>query len=90
MTIELFGADCQRYPFEIGELSQINRADMRVIDHREELTVQYKDGSYTVYTTDTTDGYYVGGYPVYDSSTGFSMLNCKQWLNDKSAWDRMI
>lgn len=90
MVVELFDENNQRFPFEIGELSQIKRADICVINHREELDVQYKDGSYTVYTTDTTDGYYVGGYPIYDSSTGFSMLNCEQWLNDKSAWDRMI
>lgn len=90
MTVTLFGDDNQRFSFEIGELSEISRADMRVIDKREELTVQYKDGTTTVYQTDTLGGHYDGGYPVYIASTGFNLLNCEQWLRDKSAWDRMI
>ena len=89
MTLELFDNN-NKCPFEIGELSTIRCADMMVYDGGEVLHVVRNSGLEEYYLSVPMNGHLDGGYPVYDSSTGFSMLNCEQWLNDKSAWDRMI
>lgn len=42
MVVKIFGHDNQTYFFEMGELSEIERAGMCVCDGREYLTVIYK------------------------------------------------
>lgn len=90
MTIKLFGWDGQQNSFEIGDLSTIDHADMWVYDGREYLTVTYKDGRVITYSDDTVHGHCDGGYPVYISVAGFSLFADEVWMNDKSAYDRML
>ena len=90
MTVELFGRDGQKNTFEIGELSEIDHADMWVYDEREYLVVTYKNGEVITYSDDTIHGHCDGGYPVYYSDTGFNMLIDDMWLAQKNAGDRMI
>ena len=90
MTIKLFGWDGQTNNFEIGELSEIERAGMCVCDGREYLTVIYKNGGATTYSDDTIYRHYDGGYAVYNPVTGANLFANKKWMNAESVADRMI
>lgn len=90
MTIKLFGWDGQTNNFEIGELSEIERAGMCVCDGREYLTVIYKNGGATAYSDDTIYRHYDGGYSVYNPVTGANLFANKKWMNAESVADRMI
>ena len=90
MTIKLFGWDGQTNNFEIGELSEIERAGMCVCDGREYLTVIYKNGGATTYSDDTIYRHYDGGYSVYNPVTGANLFANKKWMNAESVADRMI
>lgn len=90
MTIKLFGWDGQTNNFEIGELSEIERAGMCVCDGREYLTVIYKNGEVTTYSDDTIYRHYDGGYSVYNPATGVNLFANKKWMDAESVSDRMI
>lgn len=90
MTIKLFGWDGQTNNFEIGELSEIERAGMCVCDGREYLTVIYKNGEATTYSDNTFYKHYDGGYQVYNPATGVNLFANKKWMNAESVADRMI
>lgn len=90
MTIKLFGWDGQTNNFEIGELSEIERAGMCVCDGREYLTVIYKNGGATTYSDDTIYRHYDGGYSVYNPATGVNLFANKKWMDAESVSDRMI
>lgn len=88
MTIELFNK-WGRQSHEIGALEDIVRADMSVYDGAEVLSVTYKTGR-RFYGDANLCGHYDGGYPVYDSATGFNLFADSMWLSDGSAYARMI
>ena len=90
MTIKLFGWDGQTNNFEIGELSEIERAGMCVCDGREFLTVLYKNGEAVTYSEDTFYKHYDGSYSVYNFITGVNLFTNKNWMNAESVADRMI
>lgn len=90
MTVRLFGWDNQTYDFEIGELDEIESANMKVFDGREFLTVHYKNGKVKTFREDTVAGHLDGRYPVYNSATGFNLFAGKKWLSATSAYKRMI
>lgn len=90
MVVKIFGHDGQAYFFEIGELSEIERAGMCVCDGREYLTVIYKNGEVTTYSDDTIYRHYDGSYQVYNPATGVNLFTNKKWMNAVSMVDRMI
>lgn len=90
MVVKIFGHDNQTYFFEMGELSEIERAGMCVCDGREYLTVIYKNGEATTYSDDTFYKHYDGGYQVYNPATGVNLFTNKDWMNAESVADRMI
>lgn len=90
MVVKIFGHDNQTYFFEIGELEEIDCAEMCVCDGREYLTVIYKNGEVTTYSDDTVYRHYDGGYQVYNPATGVNLFANKDWMSAESVADRMI
>ena len=100
MKVKIFGANGQFHEYEV-ELEGIKSADIEVWDGAEVMHVEYDWGTKILQYDDIytfkhgfwrvwDEHHYDGGYPVYDAKTGFNLFADDKWMNDTSAYNRMI
>lgn len=76
----------------IGAKKNIVKAEMKISNGREVLTVFYKDGTHRTFGShlEERERLVSGRYPVYDPERGIDLLANRGWLADDNASTRAV